>query len=93
MITTDNKKDIVLAIKKTLGTIKKIEKMVEEDIYCADIAQQINAAIGLLKNANNKLLENHIKCCGATKLLSKKPKEVDDFVKELLRVRDVSTRK
>lgn len=88
-----NKKDIALAIKKASGTIKKIEKMVEDDVYCADIAQQINAAIGLLKNANNRLLENHIKCCGAKKLLSKNSKEVDAFVKELIRVRDVSTRK
>lgn len=88
-----NQKDIALAIKKAAGVIKKIEKMVEDDIYCADIAQQINAAIGLLKNANSKLLENHFKCCGAKKLLSKNKKEVDDFVKELIRVRDVSTRK
>lgn len=88
-----NKKDIALAIKKASGTIKKIEKMVEDDVYCADIAQQINAAIGLLKNANSRLLENHIKCCGAKKLLSKNSKEVDAFVKELIRVRDVSTRK
>lgn len=88
-----NKNDILLAIKKAAGVIKKIEKLIEDDIYCADIAQQINAAIGLLKNANNKLLENHIKCCGAKKLLSKNKKEVDAFVTELIRVRDVSTRK
>ncbi|MEI7919286.1 MAG: metal-sensitive transcriptional regulator [bacterium] len=60
---TDDKKSIVLSIKKAAGTIKKVEKMAEDDIYCADIAQQINAAIGLLKSANNKLLEHHIKCC------------------------------
>jgi len=66
----DNKPEILLSIRKAAGTIKKIEKMVEEDVYCADIAQQVNAAIGLLKSANNKLLEHHIKCCGARKLLS-----------------------
>lgn len=90
---TDDKKSIVLSIKKAAGTIKKVEKMAEDDIYCADIAQQINAAIGLLKSANNKLLEHHIKCCWAKKLLSKDPKEIDAFVKELVRVRNVSTRK
>lgn len=73
--------------------MKKVEKMLEEGIYCADIAQQINASIGLLKSANNKLLESHIKCCWAKKLLSKNKKEIDSFVKELVRVRDVSTRK
>ena len=88
----DNKKEILLSIKKANGTIKKIEKMIEEDIYCANVAQQINAAIGLLKSANNKLLESHIKCCGAKKLLSKDKNEINDFVKELIRVRNVSTR-
>lgn len=89
----EDKKSIITSIKKASGTIKKIESMLEEGIYCANIAQQINAAIGLLKQANNKLLESHIKCCGARKLLSNDKKEVDDFVKELIRVRDVSTRK
>lgn len=59
----DDKKAILLSIKKAAGTIKKVEKMAEDDIYCADIAQQINATIGLLKSANNRLLEHHIKCC------------------------------
>jgi DNA-binding FrmR family transcriptional regulator len=59
----ENKNAIALSVKKAGGIIKKIEKMIEEDVYCADIAQQINAAIGLLKQANNRLLENHIKCC------------------------------
>jgi len=45
MITTTNKNDIALAIKKAVGIIKKVEKMIEDDVYCADIAQQINAAI------------------------------------------------
>jgi len=89
----ENKQAISLAIKKASGTLKKIEKMVQDDVYCADIAQQVNAVIWLLKSANNKLLENHIKCCWAKKLLSKNKKDIDDFVKELVRVRDVSTRK
>lgn len=89
----DNKPEILLSIKKAAGTVKKIEKMIEEDVYCANIAQQINAAIGLLKSANSKLLEHHIKCCGARKLLSNDKGEIDDFVKELVRVWDVSTRK
>jgi len=89
----DNKSEILLSIKKATGTIKKIEKMVEDDLYCADIAQQINAAIGLLKSTNNKLFEHHIKCCGKNKLLSKNKQEIDEFVKELVRVWNVSTRK
>lgn len=43
------KKKLLLAIKKSQGTLTKVTKMVEDDIYCADIGQQINAAIGMLK--------------------------------------------
>jgi DNA-binding FrmR family transcriptional regulator len=39
------KKKLLLAVKKTQGTLAKVTQMVEEDAYCADIGQQINAAI------------------------------------------------
>ncbi|MEI7477356.1 MAG: metal-sensing transcriptional repressor [bacterium] len=68
-------------------------QMVETDQYCADIATQISAAQGLLKEANRQLLKNHLACCGKTKLMSKDSGEVDNFIEELVRVRDVSTRK
>ncbi len=43
--------------------LDKIEKMLIEKSYCADIAQQINATIGLLRNANMVLLESHLQTC------------------------------
>lgn len=38
-------KKLLLAVKKSQGTLGKISQMIEEDCYCADIGQQINAAI------------------------------------------------
>lgn len=61
--------------------------MVESDIYCADIATQINAAIGLLKEANRQLLKHHLAHCGKKKLISKNPVEVTEFIDELVKVR------
>ena len=40
-----SQKDIILGLKKAVGTINKIMTMVEEDKYCADIASQVNAAM------------------------------------------------
>lgn len=88
-----NKEKIALGVKKAKGMLEKILQMIEEDKYCADIANQINAAQWLLKEANRQLLKNHLKCCGKTKLLSKDNAEVDIFIEELVRVWDVSTRK
>lgn len=39
------KKKFVTNIRKTKGLLEAIEKMVEEDRYCVDIAQQVNAAL------------------------------------------------
>lgn len=88
----NNKEKILLGVKKAKGTLEKVLSMIEEDKYCADIANQINAAQWLLREANRQLLKNHLKCCAKTKLVSKDTAEVDIFVDELVRVWDVSTR-
>jgi DNA-binding FrmR family transcriptional regulator len=67
--------------------------MVENELYCVDIATQVNAAIWLLKSVNNKLLENHLKCCWPKFLNTKDPIKLDNFIKELIRARNVTTRK
>lgn len=89
----NNKEKIAMWVKKARGTLDKVLQMIESDTYCADIANQINAVQGLLKEANRQLLKNHLKCCAKTKLVSDDKEEVEDFVNELVRVRDVSTRK
>lgn len=88
-----NKQKIALGVKKARGTLERVLQMIEEDVYCVDIATQINAAQWLLKEANKQILKNHLKCCGKKKLISQDTAEVDEFIEELVRVWDVSTRK
>ena len=38
-------KDLLLSIKKAQGMLTKIAKMIEDDLYCAHIAQQVSATI------------------------------------------------
>jgi len=86
-------KSLVLSLKQAQGTLKKIETMLEQDVYCGDIAQQINASIGLLKKMNATLLRSHLLCCGKTKLQSKDSEEVKEFLDEFFRLVDVSGKK
>ncbi|OGH88928.1 MAG: hypothetical protein A2537_02045 [Candidatus Magasanikbacteria bacterium RIFOXYD2_FULL_36_9] len=76
---------IKLSLKKAQGQLKLLDKMIEEDRYCIDVAQQINAAIGLLKQINITILENHLQSCGTNKLSSKSVEEKDQFIKELIK--------
>ena len=64
-----SKDKIQLNIKKAMGTLAKVQKMIDDDLYCAVVDHQINASMGLLQSANRELLKNHLACCG-TKALS-----------------------
>lgn len=76
-----NKNKAALSIKKSLGTLTKILQMVEEDEYCPDIIQQVDAAIGLLKSSKKTLLKGHLSHCIEDKLKENKPKAIEELIK------------
>lgn len=59
----NDKKPIMNLLKTARGQIDGIITMVEEDRYCVDISKQILSISGLLKKANLKVLDQHIKHC------------------------------
>ncbi|MBK8596170.1 MAG: metal-sensing transcriptional repressor [Holophagales bacterium] len=82
-----------LSVKKARGMLEKVETMLGEQRYCIDIAQQVNATIGLLRGMNKEILVSHLQTCGAHKLSSKVSRVRDEFIDEVLRVTDVTSRK
>ena len=52
-------------LKTARGQIDGIARMIEEDRYCIDVANQISAAIALLKKANLIILKQHMNTCVA----------------------------
>lgn len=50
-------------LKTARGQIDGIIRMVEEDRYCIDIAQQLMATEALLNTVNREILTAHLKCC------------------------------
>lgn len=63
-VMDDNTRTLVLNLLKTSrGQIDGIIKMVEEDRYCVEISKQILAVQALLKKANLKIIDQHIKHC------------------------------
>ena len=81
------------ALKKAGGMIARLERMLDDDKYCIDIAQQVNATIGLLRNVNRTILVNHLQTCGKEKLTAKDAATRQAFIEELLQVTDVAGRK
>ena len=57
-------KEMVSRLLKTArGQIDGILKMIEEDRYCIDISNQLQAADAILRKANKEVLRGHMKGC------------------------------
>ena len=50
-------------LKKIIGQVQAIDRMVDEDIPCEDVLAQINAAKSALHRVGQVVLEGHINHC------------------------------
>ena len=50
-------------IKKILGQVLAIDKMIDEDVPCEDILIQINAVKGAVQKVGQVVLEGHLQHC------------------------------
>lgn len=48
-------------LKKIIGQVQAIDRMVDEDVPCEDILSQINAAKSALNRCGQVILEGHIR--------------------------------
>lgn len=53
----------LLQLRRARGQVDGVERMIEEDRYCADIIVQITAARASLQAVAKSLLEAHLKSC------------------------------
>jgi DNA-binding FrmR family transcriptional regulator len=65
------------------GQIRGLQKMVQEERYCADILVQISSVQEALRGVSRELLKNHLKHC-ATDAIRKSPESAEAMYQELL---------
>ncbi len=53
----------ILQLRRARGQVDGIERMIEEDRYCADIIVQITAVRASLQVVAKSLLASHLKAC------------------------------
>ncbi len=63
--------------------MRGLQKMVEEDRYCADIMTQISSVHEALRSVGRKLMRNHLKHC-ATSAIRQGGGEADAMYDELV---------
>ncbi len=78
---TTNKTKAQKLGRQAAGTLGKVNQMIEDDAYCPNVIQQIDAVIGLLRGAKRELLTGHLDHCLEHKLKENKQKTVQELLK------------
>ena len=71
-------------LRRIEGQIRGLQKMVEDDRYCADIITQIASVQEALRGVARNLMRNHLHHCAAKALRSGKKQETQAMYDELL---------
>lgn len=50
-------------LKKIIGQVQAVDRMVDEDVPCEDVLMQINAAKSALHKCGQMVLEGHLNHC------------------------------
>ncbi|MDH4466415.1 MAG: metal-sensitive transcriptional regulator [Bacteriovoracaceae bacterium] len=73
-----------LRLKKAIGQLKGIEKMILEKRYCVDILIQLKAVGSAISKIEGSILKRHIECSLYEAALSKNKKTVQRKIEELV---------
>ena len=71
-------------MKKIIGQLNAIDRMVDEDIPCEDVIMQINAAKSALHKVGQIVLEGHLHHCVKERIEhGDAQKTIEDFAKAI----------
>ncbi|MFL5576029.1 MAG: metal-sensitive transcriptional regulator [Gemmatimonadaceae bacterium] len=69
-VDADAKARNLKRLRRIEGQVRGLQKMVEEDRYCADIMTQISSVHEALRAVGRELMRNHLKHCATTAIRS-----------------------
>ena len=74
------KNALIARLKRIEGQVRGIQGMIEKDIYCDDVLNQIAAVQSALKSVGKLLLESHMKSCMINRVKAGDTEVVDELL-------------
>jgi DNA-binding FrmR family transcriptional regulator len=74
------------SLKRIEGQVRGVQKMIEENRYCIDVVNQIEAVRAALSRVEADLLRQHLQICVQQAFASKASGEQDRVIEELIDV-------
>lgn len=78
---TTNKTKAQKLNRQAAGILTKVSQLIEEDAYCPDVIQQVDAVMGLLHGVRRELLSGHLDHCLEHRLKENKEKTIKELLK------------
>lgn len=86
------KQEIMRRLKSIAGHLKGVEKMVEDDAYCIDLINQVQAIQAALSKVSVQILDNHLHSCLTTAVRGDDADERERMLGEIAAVFAKSTK-
>ncbi|WP_145174620.1 metal-sensitive transcriptional regulator [Rubripirellula lacrimiformis] len=86
MRSDDEKKKLNNRLRRVVGQVEAVGRMIDNDDYCVDILMQLSAATGALNKVGQIVLEQHLKTCVSDAIQSGDASDRDEKLSELIRV-------
>jgi DNA-binding FrmR family transcriptional regulator len=83
-VDPDIKGAVLTRLRRIEGQVRGIQKMMEEERYCADVLMQVASVQEALRGVSRSLLRNHLKHCAAEAIRSDDPEKAEAMYEELL---------
>jgi DNA-binding FrmR family transcriptional regulator len=79
-------------LRRIEGQIRGLQRLVEEERYCADILVQMASVQQALRSVGRALMQNHLRHCASQAIRDTAPGRADAMYEELLSLMDLQSR-
>jgi DNA-binding FrmR family transcriptional regulator len=80
----DVKESVLVRLRRIEGQVRGLQRMVEDERYCADVVGQMASVQEALRGASRALLHNHLRHCASEAIRSGDEAKAEAMYQELL---------
>jgi CsoR family transcriptional regulator, copper-sensing transcriptional repressor len=79
-------------LRRIEGQMRGLQRLVEEERYCADILVQISSVQEALRSVGRALMKNHLRHCASDAIRDTAPGRAETMYEELLNLMELQSR-
>ncbi len=83
-VDPEAKHAVISRLRRIEGQVRGLQKMVDEERYCADVLMQLSSVQEALRGVGRALLQSHLKHCATEAIRSSDPPKTEAMYEELM---------